>query len=153
MWSKVWSFSFYCYLSWTFFFSIFLPSPPFLNAFSRYIPWSLHHSHRTCVSQALGASPCLISHLLEPSTISCKAACLLFKHHLHINAVRELVGKHLMWRQQPLQIFVILHPYSLPSIYPSPCCEIPLIYYIKWMGMFLATSDRSSEMNIILGQG
>ena len=40
--------------------------------------------------------PCPISHLLEPSTISCKAACLLFKHHLHINAARELVGKHLM---------------------------------------------------------
>ena len=42
--------------------------------------------------------PCNISHLLEPSAISCKAACLLFRHHLHINAVRELVGKHLMWR-------------------------------------------------------
>ena len=42
--------------------------------------------------------PCPILHLLEPSAISCKAACLLFRHHLHINAARELVGKHLMWR-------------------------------------------------------
>ena len=41
---------------------------------------------------------CPISHLLETSTISCKAACLLFRHHLHINVARELVGKHLMWR-------------------------------------------------------
>ena len=42
--------------------------------------------------------PCPISHLLKPSAISCKAAYLQFKHHLHINAARELVGKHLMWR-------------------------------------------------------
>ena len=41
---------------------------------------------------------CPISHLLEPSVISWKAACLLFRHHLHINAARELVGNHLMWR-------------------------------------------------------
>ena len=56
-----------------------------------------------------------------------------------------------MQRQQPLQIFVILHPHPLPSIYPSPCREIPLIYYIKGMGMFLATLDKSSKMNILLG--
>ena len=42
--------------------------------------------------------PCPISHLLEPSIISCKAACLLLRHHLHINAARKLVGKHLMRR-------------------------------------------------------
>ena len=103
------------------------------------------------MSQVLGASPCPILHLLEPSTISYKAACLQFRHHLHINAARELVGKHLMWRQQLLQIFIILHPHPLSSICPSPCRKIPLIYYIKGMGMFLATSDRSSEMNILLG--
>ena len=118
-----------------FFFSVFLfVLPFFLNAFSCYIPWFMHHSHRTRVSQALGASPCPISHLLEPSTISCKAAYLLFRHHLHINAARELVGKHLMWRKQLLQIFVILHPHPLSSIYPSLCHEIPLIYIIlrRW---------------------
>ena len=42
--------------------------------------------------------PCPISHFLEPSTISCKATCLLFRHHLHINAARELAGQHLMRR-------------------------------------------------------
>ena len=81
------------------FFSFFFSSVPLsFNSFACYIPWFLHHSHCTRVSQVLGASLCLISHLLEPSTISCKAACLLFRHHLHINAARELVGKHLMWR-------------------------------------------------------
>ena len=56
-----------------------------------------------------------------------------------------------MWKQQLLQIFVIIHPHPLPSIYPSPHHEIPLIYYIKRMGIFLAISDRSSKMNILLG--
>ena len=40
--------------------------------------------------------PCSLSPLLEPSTLSCKTACLLFRHHLHINAARELAGQHLM---------------------------------------------------------
>ena len=35
---------------------------------------------------------------LNLSTLSCKAACLLFRHHLHINAARELAGQHLMRR-------------------------------------------------------
>ena len=73
-----------------------------LNAFLCYIPWFLHHSHHKCANQVLRASPCPISYLFEPSTISCKVACLLFRHHLHINAARGLVGKHLMWGQQPL---------------------------------------------------
>ena len=34
--------------------------------------------------------------LLESSILSCKTACSLFRHHLHINAVRELAGQHLM---------------------------------------------------------
>ena len=42
---------------------------------------------------------CPIPHLLECSTLSCKAACLLFRNHLHINAARELAGQHLMRRQ------------------------------------------------------
>ena len=41
---------------------------------------------------------CPLSPLLEPSTISCKAACLLFRYHLHINAARELTEQHLMRR-------------------------------------------------------
>ena len=34
--------------------------------------------------------------LLKPSILNCKAACSLFRHHLHINAARELAGQHLM---------------------------------------------------------
>ena len=135
-----------------FLFSLFFLSFS-LNAFSSYIPWFLLHSHCTCVIQVLGASPCPIPHLLELSTISCKVACLLFRHHLHINAARELVGNHLMWRKELLQIFVILHSHPLPIIYPSSCREIPLIYYIKGMGMLLTTSSWSSEMNTLLGYG
>ena len=138
-------------LSFFLFFSFL--SPFSWNAFSCYIPRSLHNSHRTHVSQASVATPCPISHLLEPSTISCKAACLLLRHPLHINAARGLVGKHLMRRQQLLQIFVIPHPHPLSNIYPSPCCETPLICYIKELGMLLATSDRGSEMIILLGYG
>ena len=132
------------------FFSVFyLPFPFSLDAFLCYIPWFLLHSHCTRVIQVLGASPYPITHLLEPSIISCKTACLLFRHHLHINAARELVGKHLMWRKKLLQIFIILYPHPLPI----PCSEIPLIYYIKGMRMFLATSDKSFEVNILLRYG
>ena len=41
---------------------------------------------------------CSLSPLLESSTLSCKATCLLFRHNLHINAVRELAGQHLIRR-------------------------------------------------------
>ena len=125
--------------------------PLSLGTFSCYIPWFSYHSPRTRVNQVLGASSCPISHLLEPFTTGYKAACLLFRHHLHINAARELGGKHLMWRQQLLQIFVILRPYPLSSIWPSPCRKVPLKQYIKGIGMFLATSDKSSEVTVILG--
>ena len=65
-----------------------------------------HHPHHTRVGQILRTLSCPIQHLPEPSTSSCKAASPLFKHHLHINAARELAGMHLMWRSQLLQIFV-----------------------------------------------
>ena len=39
---------------------------------------------------------CSLSPPLELSTLNCKAACLLFRHHLHINVARELAGQHLM---------------------------------------------------------
>ena len=54
------------------------------------VPFSTY----TCKSD-YGSFSCPISHLPKPSTTSCKAACILFRHHLHINAARELVGKHL----------------------------------------------------------
>ena len=57
--------------------------------------------------------------LLEPSNISCKAACSLFRHHLHINAVRGLAGQHLMRGQQYPQIFVFSHSYLLSDIFSS----------------------------------
>ena len=54
---------------------------------------------------------------LESSILSCKAACSLFRHHLHINAARGLAGQHLMWRQQSPQIFVFSHSYPLFDIF------------------------------------
>ena len=90
-------FLFYCCVSSTFLSSFCSFTSFSLNSFSCYIPWFLHHFHYPRVSQVL-EFPCPISHLLEISTISCKVACLLFMHHLHMNVARELVGKHLMWR-------------------------------------------------------
>ena len=51
----------------------------------------------------LGSRNSFLSHPTPPRTT---AASPLFRYHLHINAVRELAGMHLMWRQQFLQIFV-----------------------------------------------
>ena len=77
------------------FFLVCLP----LNPFSYYILWFLHQFLHPRVGQALGILfLCFSLPLLEPSTLSYKAACSLFRHHLHINAVRELVGQHLMRR-------------------------------------------------------
>ena len=70
-----------------------------LNLFSYYILWFLHQFLHPHVGQALGVLfLCSPLPLLEPSTLSCKAACSLFRHHLHINAARELAGQHLMRR-------------------------------------------------------
>ena len=75
----------------------------FLLPFFFFIPFPVIY-HGFCVIFIIHVSvrswelPYPISHLLEPSTISCKAACLLFRHHLYINAARELAGQHLMWR-------------------------------------------------------
>ena len=73
----------------------FFSPPPSLNPFSCYILWfyaifSIH------VRVRCWEFLCSLSPLLEPSTLSCKAAYLLFRHHLHINAARELAGQHLM---------------------------------------------------------
>ena len=70
-----------------------------LNLFSYYILWFLHQFLHPRVGQALGVIfLCSPLPLLEPSTLSCKTAYSLFRHHLHINAARELVGQHLMQR-------------------------------------------------------
>ena len=82
-------------LSLSFLFLVSLP----LNPFSYYILWFLHQFLHPRVGQALGVIfLCSPLPLLEPSTLSCKAACSLFRHHLHINAARELAGQHLMRR-------------------------------------------------------
>ena len=128
-----------------FFLIFFIPFPVIYHGF-----YAISIIHVSIRSWEL---PCPIPHLLEPSTLSCKAACLLFRHHLHINAARELVGQHLMWRQQYFQIFVLPYPYPLSGTCLSPCRKVPLICYIKGLGRFLATSDRGSEMVIILGHG
>ena len=60
----------------------------------------------------------LLLPFLESSILSCKAACSLLRHHLHINAVRGLARQHLMWRQQYPQIFVFSHSYPLYDISP-----------------------------------
>ena len=71
-----------------------------LNPSSYYILWFLHHFLHPRVGQVLGfLFLCSPLPLLEPSTLSCKVACSLFRHHLHINAARELVGQHLIDRK------------------------------------------------------
>ena len=77
---------------------LFLSSFP-LNLFSYYILWFLHQFLHPRMGQALGVLfLCSPLPFPEPSTLSCKAACSLFRHHLHINAARELAGQHLMRR-------------------------------------------------------
>ena len=143
--------SFYCCISSTsIFLSVFFFLSPLFIHFS-----AIYHGFCAIFIIHVGVRswelPCPIPHLLEPSTLSCKAACLLFRHHLHINAARELAGQHLMQSQQYFQIFVTPHPYHLFCICPSPCRKVPLICYINGFGRFLVTSDRGSEMVTIFG--
>ena len=81
----------------SFFFLVFFFYILFLKSFSYYILWFLHHFLHPRVSQVLEVIfLCFPLPLLEPSILSCKAACSLLRHHLHINAARELAGHHLM---------------------------------------------------------
>ena len=84
-------------LSLSLFFLVFFPVPLSLNPFSYYILWFLQYFLQSRVGQVLGVVfLCSPLPLLEPSTLSYKAACSLFRHHLHINEARELAGQHLM---------------------------------------------------------
>ena len=115
---------FHLFLSFSFlyFFSVLLS----LNLFSCYILLFLHHFLHPRVSQVLGVFFfCSPSPLLEPSTLSYKAACLLFRHHFHINAARELTRQHLMRGWQYFLIFVFPHPYPLFDIFLSPLLQNP----------------------------
>ena len=103
---------FHLFLSFSFlyFFSGFYS----LNLFSCYILLFLHHFLHPHVSQVLGVfSLCSPSPLLESSTLNCKAACLLFRHHLHINAARELVRRHLMQMWQLFEDICCPSPFLL----------------------------------------
>ena len=105
VWSIIWN-SFFLLLS---FFHLSLFSSPFPSFFFFFFFFSLQSlfvlyivvlvpfSLSTCES-GVGGFFCPRSSLLESSTLTCKAVCLLFRYHLHINAVRELVGQHLMRR-------------------------------------------------------
>ena len=104
------------FLSLFFFQSIFLPSLFFSSFFVLYTMAfftisSIHVWIRWWKSFFL-----LLHPFLESSILSCKAACSLFRHHLHINAARGLARQHLMRRQQYPQIFVFSHSYPLYDI-------------------------------------
>ena len=106
--------SFVCVFS---FFSFFVPIPFWRVLLSVYIPPFVSHPHRTRVGWIRRISFCPIQHFLELPMGSCKAASLLFRHHLHINAVRELVERSLMRRQLQLQIFVCLISFILGRLF------------------------------------
>ena len=89
----------------------FFSSPSFslFFLFLYYILWPFYHFLLPHVDQVVEVLYILLLlPFLESSILSCKAACLLFRHHLHINAARGLAGQHLMRRQQYPQIFVFL---------------------------------------------
>ena len=83
-----------CSLSLSFSFPVrFFFSPSFLHLYSYYILWlfftiSSIHVWIKWWTSFFSASPAF----LESSILSCKAACSLFRHHLHINAARGLAG-------------------------------------------------------------
>ena len=109
----------FCPFSFSFFFlSLFFRVPLFFLFFVLYTMAFLPFPPSTCGSGVESPFSLLLLPLLEPSILSCKAACSLFRHHFHINAARRLAGQHLMRRQQYPKIFVISHSYPLFDIFP-----------------------------------
>ena len=110
----------FCPFSFFFFFSVFFLCLLPFSLSSYYILWFfLPFPPSTCGLGVGSPFSLLPLPFLEPSILSYKAACSLFRHHLHINAARELAGQHLMWGQQYSQIFVFSHSYPLPDIFSS----------------------------------
>ena len=110
----------FCLCSFFFFFSVFFLCVLSFSLSSYYILWFFYQFLHPRVGQVLGVLFSLLPlPLLEPSILSCKAACSLFRHHLHINAAKELAGQHLMRGQQYSQIFVFSHSYPLSDIFLS----------------------------------
>ena len=108
-------------LSLSFFFLVFFSVCLFFESF--FVLYTMVFTPfppSTCGSDVGSHFSLLPSPLLKPSILSCKAACSLFRHHLHINAARKLAGQHLMRGQQYSQIFVLPHSYPLSDIFSSP---------------------------------
>ena len=102
-----------------FFSSLSSVCPPF-SLSSYYILWFFTPFPPSTCGSGVGSHFSLLPlPLLEHSILSCKAAYSLFRHHLHINAARELTGQHLMRGQQYPQIFVFSHSYPLSDIFSS----------------------------------
>ena len=104
-------------LSLLFLFQSFLRPPPFFLFFVLYTMAFLPFPPSMCGSGGGSHFFLLLLHFFESSILSCKAACSLFRYHLHINAARGLAGQHLMRRQQYPQIFVFSHSYPLFDIF------------------------------------
>ena len=103
-------------LSLSFFLQSFSVSPPF-SLSSYYMLWFFTPFPSSTCGSGVGIPFSLLPlPLLEPSILSCRAACSLFTHHLHINAAKELAEQHLMQGQQYPQIFVFSHSYPLYDI-------------------------------------
>ena len=136
-----------------FFSSLFSVSPPF-SLSSYYILWFFTpFPPSTCGSGVGSHFPLLPSPLLEPSILRCKAACSLFRHHLHINAARELAVQHLMrGNSTPRYLFSLILILYLIFSHPL-CCKVCPRHYLKRLISLLATSDRHSEVVIVLGHG
>ena len=113
------------FFSFFFFFSLFhhFFIYPFFSFFVLYTMIFTPFPQSTCRSGVRSPFSLLPLPLLEPSILSCKAACSLFRYYLHINAARELVGWHLIRGQQYLQIFVFSHSYPLSDIFSSPLLQ------------------------------
>ena len=110
-------FLFSLFVSLSFFFVFFFCPSHFFPFFVLYTMAFLPFPPSTCGSGVGSPFFPLLLPFLESSILSYKAACSLFRHHLHINAARGLVGQHLMRRQQYPQIFVFSHSYPLFDIF------------------------------------
>ena len=136
-----------------FFLQSFSVSPPFSFS-SYYILWFFTPFPPSTCGSGVGSPFSLLPlPLLEPSILSCKAACSLFRHHLHINAARELAVQHLMrGNSTPRYLFSLI--FILYLIFSHPLCyKVCLRRYLKRLRRLLATSDRGSVVVIILRHG
>ena len=112
------------FCSFSFFFPLFFSVSPPYSLSSYYILWFFLPFPPSTRGSGVGSPFSLLPlPLLEPSILSCKTACSLFRHHLHINAARELAGQHLMRGQQYSQIFVFSHSYPLFDTFLSPLLQ------------------------------